>query len=73
MKRMVSCFLSSILIFSFVGCFGKNVDVNSDVFNIKKAGEIASDYMEKVTKGNFDESNKISTEAIKDNEEIRKI
>ena len=44
MKRMVSCFLSSILIFSFVGCFGKNVDVNSDVFNIKKAGEIASDY-----------------------------
>lgn len=73
MKRMVSCFLSSILIFSFVGCSGKNIDVNSDVFNIKKAGEIASNYMENVTKGNFDESNKISTEVIKDNEEIRKI
>ncbi len=73
MKRMVSCFLSSILIFFFVGCSGKNIDVNSDVFNIKKAGEIASNYMENVTKGNFDESNKISTEVIKDNEQIRKI
>jgi len=73
MKRIVSCFLSSVLMFSFIGCFGKNFDVNSDVFNIKKAGEIASNYMENVTRGNFDESNKISTEVIKDNEEIRKI
>ena len=68
MKRIVSCFLSSILIFSFVGCFGKKFNVSSDVFNIKKAGEIASNYMENITNENFDESNKISTGVIKDNE-----
>ena len=61
MKRIVSCFLSSVLMFSFIGCFGKNFDVNSDVFNIKKAGEIASNYMENVTRGNFDEKVGITT------------
>lgn len=73
MKRLVSCFLCSVLLFSFVGCFGNDASINSNVFNIKKARELAGNYMENLTRGNFEESNKISTKEIKDSEEIKKI
>lgn len=70
MKRLISFCLFNFLLFSFMGCNGDNVEIGADIFNIKIAGEVASDYMKNITSGNFEESNKMTTKAISDKEEI---
>lgn len=73
MKKIISLCLCNFLLFFLVGCNENNKEVKADIFNIKIASEVASDYMQKVTSGEFEEANKITTKSIKDNEDIKGI
>lgn len=73
MKKIVLYILPSIFLFIFMGCWGENVKVKSEVFDLRRANEVSSDYMEFVSNNNFEESNKISSKEIQGNEEIKRI
>lgn len=70
MKRFLSYLMLTLLVFPLIGCRGNGESVKANIFDVKEAGEIASKYMKSISANDVEGSSKLSTDKIKNNEEL---
>lgn len=73
MKKKVSFLIALLLIFSCIGCEGRNKNTNISFFELNKASDVADNYIKDICLGNMEKANEVVDNKLKNISEFDKI